>query len=41
MLGKDWNSQYTIQSVLKQLRAEMASYKNKKLPQPPETATYF
>ncbi len=35
-----WKRVYTLESVLTELRREMASSANKKLPQPPEGAMY-
>ena len=36
----NWRREYTIESVLDQLRREMASSANRKLPQPPEGTMY-
>jgi ubiquitin-conjugating enzyme E2 variant len=35
-----WRRQYTLETVLTELRREMASSSNKKLPQPPEGQCY-
>jgi len=35
-----WNSGITLENVLVELRREMASQANRKLPQPPEGSTY-
>lgn len=35
-----WNRSYTMETVLTELRKEMASSNNRKLPQPPEGTTY-
>eukprot|EP01027_Heterolobosea_sp_BB2_P001926 GEZU01002883.1.p1 GENE.GEZU01002883.1~~GEZU01002883.1.p1 ORF type:complete len:152 (-),score=30.18 GEZU01002883.1:165-587(-) len=40
LLGSAWNSKYTIEKILQELRKEMASPANRKLPQPPENARY-
>uniref|UniRef100_A0A0G4FR85 UBC core domain-containing protein n=1 Tax=Chromera velia CCMP2878 TaxID=1169474 RepID=A0A0G4FR85_9ALVE len=37
---KSWNRNVTIESVLEQLRREMCSSANRKLPQPPEGTMY-
>ncbi len=36
----NWNSKYTIETILVELRREMASAHNRKLSQPPEGTTY-
>lgn len=36
----NWNSKYTIETILVELRREMASHHNRKLQQPPEGTTY-
>lgn len=36
----NWNSKYQIETILVELRREMASHHNRKLPQPPEGTTY-
>ena len=36
----NWQRNYTIETVLDQLRRDMATYQNRKLPQPPEGAMY-
>jgi ubiquitin-conjugating enzyme E2 variant len=36
----NWNRTYTLETVLTELRREMASSHNRKLPQPPEGSTY-
>jgi len=36
----NWQPRYTIETILSELRREMASPANKKLPQPPEGAAY-
>eukprot|EP01112_Ceratiomyxa_fruticulosa_P001549 TRINITY_DN11729_c0_g1_i1.p1 TRINITY_DN11729_c0_g1~~TRINITY_DN11729_c0_g1_i1.p1 ORF type:complete len:139 (+),score=18.34 TRINITY_DN11729_c0_g1_i1:175-591(+) len=36
----NWNPKYTIETVLTEIRREMASPANKKLPQPPEGASF-
>lgn len=38
-LGK-WNRSYTLETVLTELRREMATQHNRRLPQPPEGAVY-
>mmetsp|Transcript_14551 Transcript_14551/g.31686 ORF Transcript_14551/g.31686 Transcript_14551/m.31686 type:complete len:139 (+) Transcript_14551:139-555(+) len=35
-----WKREYTLESVLTELRREMSNPANKKLPQPPEGSTY-
>jgi ubiquitin-conjugating enzyme E2 variant len=35
-----WNRGYTLETVLTELRREMAQPHNRRLPQPPEGATY-
>lgn len=35
-----WNRTYTMETVLVELRREMASSSNRKAPQPPEGSTY-
>jgi len=35
-----WRNNYTLETVLSELRKDMASSLNKKLPQPPEGATF-
>ncbi|CAE8620359.1 unnamed protein product, partial [Polarella glacialis] len=35
-----WKREFTIENVLEQLRREMTSSANRKLPQPPENASY-
>eukprot|EP01025_Chloroclados_australasicus_P005000 TRINITY_DN11405_c0_g3_i1.p2 TRINITY_DN11405_c0_g3~~TRINITY_DN11405_c0_g3_i1.p2 ORF type:complete len:163 (+),score=11.11 TRINITY_DN11405_c0_g3_i1:65-490(+) len=35
-----WDRQYTIETILTELRKEMAQHHNRKLQQPPEGATY-
>jgi len=35
-----WNRAYTMETVLTELRREMAQPHNRKLPQPPEGSTY-
>ena len=37
---RDWRSQYTLETVLQELRREMQSNNNRKLPQPTEGACY-
>ena len=39
VLGR-WTRQYTMETVLTELRREMAQPHNRKLPQPPEGANY-
>lgn len=39
-LLSNWNRNYTIETVLTELRREMASPANRKLPQPPEGSTF-
>lgn len=36
----NWNRGYTMETVLTELRREMASQHNRRLPQPPEGARY-
>ena len=36
----NWQSKYTIETILVELRREMAGHHNRKLPQPPEGTTY-
>ncbi|KAK7041576.1 E2 ubiquitin-conjugating protein mms2 [Paramarasmius palmivorus] len=35
-----WNRNYSIETVLVEMRKEMASFNNRKLPQPPEGSTF-
>ncbi|KAG8929458.1 E2 ubiquitin-conjugating protein mms2 [Tulasnella sp. 419] len=35
-----WNRNSTIETILVEIRKEMASFSNRKLPQPPEGSTY-
>mmetsp|Transcript_63372 Transcript_63372/g.147635 ORF Transcript_63372/g.147635 Transcript_63372/m.147635 type:complete len:138 (+) Transcript_63372:93-506(+) len=35
-----WRREYTVENILEQLRREMAASTNRKLPQPPEGASY-
>lgn len=39
VLGR-WNRQYTMETVLTELRREMAQPHNRKVPQPPEGTMY-
>lgn len=36
----DWKRSYTMETILAELRREMGSSYNRKLPQPPENSTY-
>ncbi|GJE90360.1 UBC-like protein [Phanerochaete sordida] len=37
----NWNRNSSIETVLVEIRKEMASFSNRKLPQPPEGSTFF
>ncbi|KAF5372123.1 hypothetical protein D9758_005018 [Tetrapyrgos nigripes] len=36
----NWNRNYTMETILVEIRKEMASFNNRKLPQPPEGSTF-
>ncbi|THU95018.1 UBC-like protein [Dendrothele bispora CBS 962.96] len=36
----NWNRQFTMETLLVEIRKEMASFNNRKLPQPPEGSTF-